>query len=399
MKQTAIQEKMDPLTRIQEEIKEVVRREEEHKQFLSGILTNENGQSLESTESLSIRSNLQDSTDDELLLDDNSNPQSLKNKKSFTSNENQSDDSGISGASSPVNGTSTNNNITTAKAIEMTTTTIKEQRYIRPLCYSLTPEPPQQKLSLRTIPSPLKNGFKNRKFNVGPAQKGLMQRFIASRGKIQTNNTNDLSPARSNPFLNEKALATLSNGNGTLFRSKSPNYETQSEKDFRSIPFLLDATSARVPASIERDENGHPVRPGYVPVELKIQRELRDLKTRECELRKMRKVRQSTPDLLNALENEDTDDDDVDYTEHCYGPNKLRSAKSISELSDATHYVSSFSSSNIISEDIKNELQSSRNDTLKPAVSLAQLCDLDPQEAPSSHRLIAQWESLIQQNA
>lgn len=36
---------------------------------------------------------------------------------------------------------------------------------------------------------------------------------------------------------------------------------------------------------------------------------------------------------------------------------------------------------------------------LKPAVSLAQLCDLsDPDEAPSSHRLIAQWESIIQQN-
>lgn len=35
---------------------------------------------------------------------------------------------------------------------------------------------------------------------------------------------------------------------------------------------------------------------------------------------------------------------------------------------------------------------------LKPAVSLAQLCDVDPDEAPSSHRLIAQWENIIQQN-
>lgn len=35
---------------------------------------------------------------------------------------------------------------------------------------------------------------------------------------------------------------------------------------------------------------------------------------------------------------------------------------------------------------------------LKPAVSLAQLCDVDPDEAPSSHRLIARWESIIQQN-
>lgn len=35
---------------------------------------------------------------------------------------------------------------------------------------------------------------------------------------------------------------------------------------------------------------------------------------------------------------------------------------------------------------------------MKPALSLAILCDVDPDEAPSSHRLIAQWESIIQQN-
>lgn len=36
---------------------------------------------------------------------------------------------------------------------------------------------------------------------------------------------------------------------------------------------------------------------------------------------------------------------------------------------------------------------------MRPAMSLAQLCDLTPEEAPSSHRLIAQWESLIKKNA
>lgn len=36
---------------------------------------------------------------------------------------------------------------------------------------------------------------------------------------------------------------------------------------------------------------------------------------------------------------------------------------------------------------------------MRPAISLAQLCDLDPEEAPSSRGLIAQWENLIQQNA
>lgn len=34
---------------------------------------------------------------------------------------------------------------------------------------------------------------------------------------------------------------------------------------------------------------------------------------------------------------------------------------------------------------------------MRPAMSLAQLCNVEPEEAPSSHRLIAQWENIIQQ--
>lgn len=36
---------------------------------------------------------------------------------------------------------------------------------------------------------------------------------------------------------------------------------------------------------------------------------------------------------------------------------------------------------------------------MRPAISLAQLCEMDPEETPSSRGLIAQWENLIQQNA
>lgn len=35
---------------------------------------------------------------------------------------------------------------------------------------------------------------------------------------------------------------------------------------------------------------------------------------------------------------------------------------------------------------------------IRPAVSLAQLCDLDESETPSSHKLIERWESIIQEN-
>lgn len=56
------------------------------------------------------------------------------------------------------------------------------------------------------------------------------------------------------------------------------------------------------PPIIERDDDGRPLRRGYVPVEEKIQKELRDLKNRECELKRLRrinKLRQSQPNLLD----------------------------------------------------------------------------------------------------
>lgn len=58
------------------------------------------------------------------------------------------------------------------------------------------------------------------------------------------------------------------------------------------------------PPIIVRDDEGRPLRRGYVPVEEKIQKELRDIKTRESELkrlRRMNKLRQSQPDLLDDI--------------------------------------------------------------------------------------------------
>lgn len=57
-------------------------------------------------------------------------------------------------------------------------------------------------------------------------------------------------------------------------------------------------------APIERDVKGRPVRRGYVPVEEKIQSELRDLKSRESELKKLHKlnVRDSDEDFNSSDE-------------------------------------------------------------------------------------------------
>lgn len=76
---------------------------------------------------------------------------------------------------------------------------------------------------------------------------------------------------------------------------------------------------------------------------------------------------------------------------HGYFPGKLRASKSIGELCQALNAES------LISVSPCPPRSASSNANQRPAVSLADLCDVAPDEAPSSHRLIAQWESLIQQ--
>lgn len=59
------------------------------------------------------------------------------------------------------------------------------------------------------------------------------------------------------------------------------------------------------PPVIERDAQGKPIRRGFIPVEEKIQKELRDMRTRETELKRMRRenqLRQSQPDLLDCVD-------------------------------------------------------------------------------------------------
>lgn len=56
--------------------------------------------------------------------------------------------------------------------------------------------------------------------------------------------------------------------------------------------------------TIERDVKGRPIRKGFIPVEEKIQSELRDLKTREGELKRLHKlnVRDSEEDFNSSDE-------------------------------------------------------------------------------------------------
>lgn len=332
-------EKDDPLKRIQEEINEVARRERELREKMQ-LQQQQQQTPLEMGKDATPAASPTPSTHE----DSSSGKPSLE--------EAHSDDSGFSASSSPVNGVSASS----------------EKRYVRPNGYSSVPTPPPQKLLVRAMSTPQIFTPNSRRFSFNTPQKGIMQRFIASRGRLGGN-----QPARE---PGSQPLSPLDRSLGS--------------------PFMLPATVT--PPIIERDADGKPIRRGYVPVEEKIQKELKDLKSRETELKRMRKLRQSQPDLLDSIEDERSieSDDDSDL-EHCFPPGKLRSSKSIGELCDT---MSSLSPTRTTpSPDLDRKMHQSQLSGIRPAVSLAQLCDLDPEKAPSSHRLIAKWESMIQRNA
>lgn len=317
-------QKIDPLMRIQEEIKEVKRREQEYRQLKSvtagdssGEYDDHNGNSNDNNnEHLSMSPvppvatatphMVAVVTSLALPVDDSSLASSVNSKESLDEHH-HSDDSGISASSSPVNGTSAN---------ETKITVIKEKRYIGPNTYNMTPVVPPQKLLTRATSTP-QIFTQHRIIAHSSAQKGLMQRFIASRGKIVLNNN---SAAASNKLILNNNInynshsnsnnLDLSNGNSNGGTSADPDEViaaavngalltpdfTARNNTAGNIP-----TVTMTPPIIERDAEGKPIRRGYIPVEVKIQRELKDYKSRESELKKYRKIRESTPDLLDSI--------------------------------------------------------------------------------------------------
>lgn len=81
------------------------------------------------------------------------------------------------------------------------------------------------------------------------------------------------------------------------------------------------------PAAIERDVMGRPVRKGYIPVEEKIQSELRDLKTREGELKRLHKLN---------LRDSDEDYNSFDELDSDWSPVNGKLSKSIDALNSSS---------------------------------------------------------------
>lgn len=334
----------DPLKRIQEEINEVARREQELR-----------------------RGHQLNDTNDDCLSSANS------------------DDSGLSLSPSPVHSPSVSN---LKDKLEAASNQINgtnghhdalpngNRQFILPQSNALT--------RARSTPQ-LFQISPNRRFNVNPNQRGLMQKFIASRGRLS-------KLAANNNNVNNNISAATANSNLMV---KPEQHVIPIELNRTHI--ILPPTAITTPPVIERDSNGKPIRRGYVPVEEKIQKELRDLKNRESELKRLRKQNRvaSQSDLLELKYESDSggelsDEDNIEMTVYP-SSRKLRSTKSIGELCEALAH-SSLSPRETPSPQFEN-----RQRGMRPAMSLAQLCDLDPQEAPSSHKLIAKWETLIQQ--
>lgn len=357
MKQINI-ESEDPLKRIQEEINEVTQRERElRKQLLirssstipNGI-SDQNGHN-----GHSLKSDFEDSQYTPQSIDILNNNSS--NNSSDHSNENLNDQSNEM------------DNLNGHSGVHY-----KKQKSVQPRTafhYSSSPT----LMRARSTPQIYTPGF-NKKINGTSIQKGFMQKFIESRGKI---------------------LVTKQpqNNNAVPHANHTNNMPILNDFNVKTAILLEPTTITTSPAQIERDSDGRPIRRGYVPVEEKIQNELRDIKNREVELKKLRREIVQKQSSMSSLSDEEYDyDDDGEYSYDYPPPGKLRASKSIGELCNA---VNNSSISSL--RDSPSPVLAKPKSDLRPALSLAQLCDIEPEEVPSSHRLIAQWENLIHQKS
>lgn len=176
-------------------------------------------------------------------------------------------------------------------------------------------------LPVTTAPSkPTMNGF--RRFTQNASAKGMMHKFLKSRGKLTKSSINT-NPTQSN--------------------------------------WISDA--AFKPAKMTVEKGSKPLRNGFVPAEEKMKRELQEFHQREMELREERK--KSQPNLMAALQLEEENEfENMGMSPWNSG---LKPAKSMANL---------YSNSDEGFEDNS----SSTGGSLKPARSLAELCDLSDEE-------------------
>lgn len=230
-----------------------------------------------------------------------------------------------------------------------------------------------------------------RRIYVGPAQKGLMQKFIHSRAKSLTDSNNNNINEKGSPIT---ADALLLKKGSPIVTEKKLRYH-QSIYSHKPFPLVADDSP------IERDENGKPIRRGYIPAEEKIQKELSDFRCREFELRQNRRSSSlsSQPDLVASIKS-----DVSEIPDDCQSI--VPSVTSISEFNDSLDSVfSGFSENTSLNSSFNyhqiHKLPLSKHLSSTVATLSEEFLELEAEENKqiSSKKLIAKWEIMIKESA
>lgn len=164
-----------------------------------------------------------------------------------------------------------------------------------------------------------------KRFNVNTPHKGIMEKFIASRGKMLGNQ--QYTTTQNNFKKNLMMVRQLKRCRHAAFNF-CVHFQSPIEFNNGSIKSFTSAELER--PAIERDTQGRPVRKGFIPVEEKIQSELRDLKNRESELKRLHKRNDSEDDYNSS---DDLDSSDSNLT---WSPINGKLSKSIDALNGSS---------------------------------------------------------------
>ncbi|XP_055389290.1 uncharacterized protein LOC129618519 [Condylostylus longicornis] len=236
-----------------------------------------------------------------------------------------------------------------------------------------------------------------RRICVGPAQRGLMHRFIKNRAQSLTDLNNNNPCEKGSPIKSDVLL--------TKIGSPIVSRDEKKLKYHLSIysPKPVSICKSESP-SVERDANGKPIRRGYIPAKEKIQLELNDFRNREAELRESRKnsLMNLQPDLLASIKTADLNDTRESIDETC---DKLKYSVSISELSESVDSIfsdfgetmspnASFNYHKIHKLPQRRSLPSTVKNLFDEIYPKP-----EEEELMSSKKLIAKWESIIKESA
>lgn len=205
----------------------------------------------------------------------------------------------------------------------------------------------------------------SRRFGTTGGVRGVMEKFIKSRGKIAQVN------------------ALPMNG----FSTNAP----------QSIPDVETTTRITVDPSKRKF-----VRNNFIPIEERMKREFQEMHSREKELHERRKSLSSLN--LNEIGNDDDDSDrESNYREENGFPrsNGMKSARSMGELFEAVQNNGHLRDREYESEDeLERHEPSNLGRNRQFAKSLAQLCDAPEEElfTPGPQAVIMQFENMIRKN-